>query len=129
MRLPGPYVPLHVHYPRDGDIRRAGPDAELLFLRGLAYAKAHYTDGEIPDWDLETVAIGLGRVAARVAALVDQGLWQPVEGGWRIRGWRLWNETSEQTAAKRKRAAERQATKRERDRQATVTPLSRVSHT
>lgn len=128
MKLPGPFVPLDVHYARDADVRRAGPDAELLFVRGLAYAKAHYTDGEIPDYDLEAVAVGLTRVSARVAALIDTGLWEPIDGGWRIRGWARWNETSEQTAAKRKRAAERQAAKRERDKATGVTHLSRVTH-
>ena len=127
MKLPGPYVPLDVHYARDEDIRRAGPDAELLFLRGLAYSKGHYKDGLIPDYDLPVVAAGLPRIPARVDALVREGLWQPVDGGWEIRGWPRWNETSEQTADKKKRAAERQARKRERDREAGVTELSRVT--
>ena len=53
------YVPLSVNYPRDPKVRRAGPDAELLYVRGLAHAKGARTDGVIYDFDLEVVAVGL----------------------------------------------------------------------
>ena len=38
-KAPSVYVPLDVNYMRDPKIRRAGPDAELLYLRALAYAR------------------------------------------------------------------------------------------
>ena len=41
---PSVYVPLDANYLRDPRIRRAGPDAELLYLRALAHAKAGETD-------------------------------------------------------------------------------------
>lgn len=127
MKLPGPYVPLDVHYARDEAIRRAGPDAELLYIRGLAYSKGHYKDGLIPDYDLAVVAVGLWRVQSRVDALVREELWLPVDGGWHIRSWHLWNETSEQTAAKKKRAADRQARRRERARDSPPDPVTHLS--
>jgi|SRR5882757_1884183 len=128
MKLPGPYVPLDVHYARDEAIRRAGEAAELLYLRALAYSKGHFKDGVVPDYDLAVVAVGMRGVQARVDALVQEELWLPIDGGWQIRSWHLWNETSDQTAAKKKRAAERQSAKRERDKQNPVTHLSRVTH-
>lgn len=88
---PGVYVPLNVNYVRDPKVRRAGPDAELLYVRGLAHAKGAETDGVIFDFDLEVVAVGLPRVNARVKALVEVGLWEEVDGGWRVVGWEKWN--------------------------------------
>lgn len=127
-KRPGAYVPLHTDYLRDPDIRRAGPEAELLYIRGLAYSKGEYTDGLIPDFDLSVIAVDLRNVAARVAALVEHDLWIVVDGGWQIRSWSRWNEASEITAARKQRAAERQAAKRERDRRRDDSQLRAVSH-
>jgi hypothetical protein len=80
----GMYVPLDVNYLRDPKIRRAGPDAELLYLRGLAYAKGGFTDGVIADFDVPVVGVGLSKLAARVAALVREGLWLTTDGGFEI---------------------------------------------
>lgn len=88
---PGVYVPLDINYLRDPKIRRAGHEAELLFVRSLAHCKGAKTDGIIYDFDLDVVAVGLPRVRARVDALVKVGLWEPVEGGWRITSWQKWN--------------------------------------
>lgn len=95
----GLYVPLDVNYLRDPKVRRAGPDAELLYLRGLAHAKGGNTDGFIADFDLEVVGVGLPRLKARVAALVANGLWIQGTGGWQIAGWTKWNKTNKQLAA------------------------------
>lgn len=95
----GMYVPLDVNYLRDQKIRRAGPDAELLYLRGLAHAKGGSTEGRIDDFDLDVVAVGLSRVRQRVASLVEHGLWIEVEGGWLISGWSKWNKSNKQLEA------------------------------
>jgi hypothetical protein len=112
---PSAYVPLDINYLRDRDIRRAGPDAELLYIRALTYCKSTFSDGFIPEYDLQLVAVDLKAVQKRVDKLVEVGLWSRVDDGWMVRGWSLWNETSGETAAKKARAAERQARKRERD--------------
>lgn len=106
-KAPGGYVPLNMNYMRDKDIRRAGADAEHLYIRSLAHAKAGMTDGLIGDFDLEVVAVGMKLVAKRVAALVKVGLWIEVEGGWEIRNWSKWNMTGEEirTDKTRKRDA------------------------
>jgi hypothetical protein len=90
---PSVYVPLDVNYMRDPRIRRAGPDAELLYIRALAYAKGGETDGLVHDYDLEVIAVGLRGVPARVAALVRERAWEEREGGWFIAGWFNWNES------------------------------------
>lgn len=94
----GIYVPLDVNYLRDPKIRKAGPDAELLYLRGLAHAKGGSTDGHIAEFDLPVVAVGLTRIPQRVKALVANGLWEREDEGWYIAGWRKWNKTNRQLA-------------------------------
>lgn len=91
------YVPLDVNFARDPHLRAAGPDAELLYLRGLAYAKGARTGGFIPTFDLEVVGVGLRNVRRSVARLEQAGtpgLWVPITGGWLIRGWDKWNPTT-----------------------------------
>lgn len=104
----GMYVPLDVNYLRDPKIRRAGPDAELLYVRGLAYAKGGFTDGLIADFDVPVVGVGLSKISARVAALVREGLWLKTCDGYEICGWTKWNKTngelSEAKEAKRRGA-------------------------
>lgn len=94
----GMYVPLDVNYLRDPKVRKAGPEAELLYLRSLAYAKGGSTDGNIPEFDLPVVAVGLPRVNQRVNALVANGLWTETGDGWYIAGWKKWNKTNRQLA-------------------------------
>ena len=104
-RAPSMYVPLDVNYMRDPRIRRAGADAELLYLRALAYAKGGETDGMVHDYDLDVIAVGLPRVSTRVAALVHEGAWEARDGGWFISGWFNWNESTAGLRDKRKRQA------------------------
>ena len=102
---PSVYVPLDANYMRDPRIRRAGPDAELLYIRALAYAKAGETDGFVHDYDLPVIAVGLARATARVSALVREKAWEEREGGWFICGWFNWNESTRSLREKRERQA------------------------
>lgn len=95
-RIPGQFVPLDVNYPRDRAIRRAGQDAELLFIRSIVFAKGSGTDGFIGDYDLDAVAVGLRGVTKSVAALVRVGLWEVVEDGWQVRSFGKWNMTTDE---------------------------------
>lgn len=99
--IPGQFVPLDIHYLRDPRIRRAGPNAELLYIRSLVHAKGADTDGFVADFDLGIVAVGMRDSAHRVAALVREGLWIEVDGGWRIRSWAKWNKTKAQVRAEK----------------------------
>lgn len=103
---PSVYVPLDANYMRDPRIRLAGPDAELLYVRALAYAKGGETDGFIYDYDLDVIAVGLSRVRPRVDALVREGAWETREGGWFICGWFNWNEPIAKLADRKRRQAE-----------------------
>lgn len=105
-KAPSVYVPLDVNYMRDHRIRRAGPDAELLYLRALAYAKGGETDGFVYDYDLEVIAVGLKGIPARVAALVREKAWEEREGGWFICGWFKWNEPTDRLRDRKRRQAE-----------------------
>lgn len=103
---PSVYVPLDANYLRDPRIRKAGPDAELLYIRGLAYAKAGETDGMVYAFDLDAVAVGLNKVPNRVSALVREEAWEPRDDGWFITGWFKWNDPVDKLREqKRKRAA------------------------
>lgn len=105
-KTPSVFVPLDVNYLRDPKIRRAGPDAELLYVRSLAYAKGGGTNGIVHDYDLEVIAVGLTKTASRVASLVREGAWEERPGGWFIVGWFKWNESTEALQDKRKRQQE-----------------------
>ena len=103
---PSMYVPLDVNYMRDPRIRRAGSDAELLYIRALAYAKGGETDGMVHDYDLDVIAVGLSKVTARVDALVREKAWEQRDGGWFIAGWFNWNESTMSLRDKRKRQSD-----------------------
>lgn len=108
-RIPGEFVPLDLDLPRDIKIRKAGPDAELLYIRGLIYLKASDYDGFIPDFDMPALSVGCRAVAASIKKLVAVGLWEPTEldgmTGYNCRAWLKWNmsqaEQSEQRQQRR----------------------------
>lgn len=89
--IPDEFVPLYVHYRRDRAIRKAGPDAELLFIRALAFARANRTGGMIEDFDLDEIGAGLNDPSASAAALVNVNLWLTSGTGWLIRSFEKWN--------------------------------------
>lgn len=95
-RIPSEFVPLDVNYAHDRAIRVAGPLAEALFVRSIAYARKHKTGGLIPDYDLEVVGAGIPRLSKQAEALVAVRLWLVVSGGWRVRSWGKWNPVSDE---------------------------------
>lgn len=103
---PSVYVPLDANYLRDPRIRRAGPDAELLYIRGLAYAKAGETDGMVYQFDLGAVAVGLNKVSARVDALTREKAWEERDEGWFITGWFKWNDPVDKLREQKRKRAE-----------------------
>lgn len=123
MERPDLFAPLSVKLPRNASIRTAGEHAELLFIRGLLYAKDNGNVGWIPSFDLQVVAVGLSRVEESVKALVDEELWAEGDGGWHIPSWDKWNRTDEDEAARalkrRDDAAKRKRAQREREKAAT----------
>lgn len=102
-KIPGEFVPLSVDLAADPAILEAGPDAELLYIRALQYAKRQRTDGLVPKPALPRLTLGLRRPTTLPKRLVDAGLWEVVEGGWRIRSWLRWNLSLEEQEARRER--------------------------
>ena len=98
-QTPGNYVPLDVNYARDVKIRKAGPGAELLYIRALAYAKGSRTGGFVSEWDLDVVGIGLRANSLNAKRLVEVGLWERVEDGWVITSWERWNASEKIVSA------------------------------
>ena len=105
-RTPGIYVRLDASYDMDEAIWMAGPMAELLFLRSLAYSKRKQTDGFIPEMAL--VVIG-ARIDADLAVLADRlvtaELWIKSDEpcGWHVTGWDKWQMTTTEVSDRRTR--------------------------
>ena len=62
------YVPLDVEYASDDKIIEAGPMAELVYVRGLAFCKRTLNDGEITRAQLAVVAVGISSPLRHVRA-------------------------------------------------------------
>lgn len=101
--IPDEFVPVYVHYRRDKALRRAvkasSNDAELLFLRGLAHARANHTAGRVEDFDLPDLAAGMADPTPAVDALVEQKLWIADDDGWIIRSYAKWNPAGASSSA------------------------------
>lgn len=101
-RIPGEFVPLDLNMPSDPKIRRAGPDAELLYIRGLIYLKRTGSDGFIPEYDLAVVAAGCKNPKPATAALIKSALWVSAEQegvcGWNVPAWLKWNMSQQEIA-------------------------------
>src|SRR3990167_8208216 len=89
----GLWVRLDASYYHDDAILEAGEPAEVLYLRALGLAKLTLTDGLLTRRQLLT--LGLEDLDARIASLVDVGLWISVDRGWQIRSWLRWNNSAE----------------------------------
>lgn len=95
-KIPGEFVPMDTKLPSRPEIRKGGPDAELMFYRSLFYARTNQTGGLLPEYDLPAWSAGLRNVKKSCRYLVSAGLWVETEDGWRIPSWSKWNPTKEQ---------------------------------
>jgi len=80
--------------------------AELLYVRAWCRSKRGKTDGFVPDEWLESLAPvakshALERALGLADALIREGLWSRVEGGYAITDWFEWNPASDQLDARR----------------------------
>lgn len=106
----GAYAKLSATYYRDDAVLRAGEAAELLFARGLAFCAESPGNGYITDMQVtHVIGIGLRKRDDRVKALVREGLWEKVDGGYVVRSWLKWNRSAEQMSMDRKNDRERKA--------------------
>lgn len=111
------YVRLYTQYDQDPAVLAAGEAAEILFLRGIAYAGRAETGGFIPDAQLPRLCPKGSR--SRAARLVSEGLWMRLEGekGYRIRSWSKLQENHDALAQRRRSDRERKARERARRHQ------------
>lgn len=84
-----------------------------VFARSLSYCGAHLTDGSITPEAAIYMAAGK---KALLAELVDRGLWEQLDGGYRIPDFLDFNPSREQVEAERQKSAERQAKFQRRSR-------------
>lgn len=89
------FVPLDVDYQDDEKIIAAGALAELLYVRGLAFAKKGRKDGLIYVAQLPRLTLGIpGASFKHAERLVNVGLWSVVSEGWVITAWRKRNRSA-----------------------------------
>lgn len=98
------YVPLDADYYHDPKIIDAGPLAELLYVRGLCFAKRTDKDGFIATAQLRAIGAGLPRPQALAGKLEEVGAWSPVDGGWQITAWLKRNKSSAELAHRKEAA-------------------------
>jgi len=116
-RRPGPYVPLSVYYFDDPALMEAGEDAELMYVRMLAYAgRSPQNEGWIP----HQVALTRLGISPRMVALTNHSLENVPENvpesvpekrlerlqevglirregdGWQLVSWLRWNRSAEE---------------------------------
>lgn len=119
MKRPGPYVGLSANYADDEKIMQAGEDAELLYIRMLAYAaRTPLTEGWISDSVLQSRLGILPRTAydnsgkvtgnvtgtdalSRAEKLLEVGLITRQDSGWHINSWLRWNRSIEEMGKER----------------------------
>lgn len=115
-KRPGAYVPLSVHYADDEAIMEAGEDAELMFVRMMAYAgRTPNTEGyvsrrvcltrlgiaERPEMGPETAP------EKRLERLLEVGLIQARDGGYQLVSWLRWNRSVEEMGRERDKDRQR----------------------
>lgn len=91
----------------------AGDSAAWLYVCGLCYCSRHLTDGEIPRSALNRLT-GLPRPAAHAAKLLEVGLWEETETGWRVHDYGEHQRTKQQ--AEHLAEANRERQRRHRDK-------------
>jgi len=101
---------LYASLQHDKDLRRAGEAATVLFVYGMCYLTAEETDGYIADDVMPDFK--LARVTQRAAALVRHGLWDRIEDGYVVPGWKEKQKDLLTQLERRKRDAERKRRKR-----------------
>jgi hypothetical protein len=104
--MPLPWVRLDTAFPYNPKLlamlsgERDGHRAAVTYLSSLCYAGATGTDGFIPR---EALPFIHGR-DADAACLVRHSFWIPQAGGWLIKDWADFQESNEETRARRLRA-------------------------
>lgn len=103
VRRNGSYAPLSAHYYKDDALAEAGEDAELLYVRGLAFSADILQDGFISDVQLTRFpGVGMPDAHDRADRLVAVGLWRRDKrrAGYVVKSWAKWNASLAEIKAK-----------------------------
>ena len=115
------WINLATTFPRHPKALAAGPAARHLFIVGLCWAGEYDTDGAIPGYVLNSLAIDAGIAADAVGQtadrLVEVGLWIRNADGWQVHDWGQWQSTSAEREERRSKNRERQAEWRARQKE------------
>lgn len=95
-KKPGAYVALSAHYADDDRIMAAGEEAELLYVRALAYcARTPKTEGHLTHAQVKT-RLGLDGAESRAERCAEVGLLLRTDSGYQIASWLKWNLSAEE---------------------------------
>ena len=125
-KRPGRYAALAADYYDDPAIIAAGPDAELWYVRALAWCAGHpETDGVIP-LEVALYRLGIPDAMSRVITCDSHGLVEKNDDSVSVTSWVKWNDSwrdiQERTESKRAAARARKARERARKSEQPVTP-------
>jgi hypothetical protein len=85
------------HHPK---FMKAGPVAAWLWVCGNGYCNKFLTDGFIPTAAVKTLG-GVDHATKVARVLADVGLWEKVEGGYRVHDFHDHNPTAAEVRARR----------------------------
>jgi hypothetical protein len=90
----GPWLRLSAHYWEDHRVLMVSADAELVWVRSLAYCKGHQTGGVVRSEVLALIGLKAADPSACAAELTTAGLWETTRAGWRIppEAWARWQD-------------------------------------
>lgn len=101
-----PWVKLDDQFPDHPKVLAAGPLASWLYVCGLGYCGRLLTDGFIPDGQVRKLA-DVENATELASRLVEVGLWDREEGGYRVHDYHEYQPSAEKVKAERAAAAER----------------------
>lgn len=89
-----PWVKLDDRFHEDPRVIQAWQASRVsigLYVMALTYSGAHLLDGNIPEHFVVEKVPGTGDRRKAIAALVDAGLWEPQDNGWKVRNYLKFN--------------------------------------
>ncbi len=99
-----PWIRLDTQFPTNPKILMLMDDKKyrsaFVWVAGLGYSGAHGTDGFLPS----TCLLFLHATRREAADLVEVGLWKAMQGGWEINGWNEYQQSSDETAERSRKA-------------------------
>jgi hypothetical protein len=102
-----PWAKLDDQFPDHPKVVQAGPAAAWLHVCAICYASRYLTDGFVPVGQVRKLA-DVPDSDALAAKLVQVGLWEAADGGFRVHDYLKYNPSRAQVMAERERNAARQ---------------------